>query len=356
MFGIEDLESEGGDCREVSSSSPAFWPAWIWKASSDASRSSFWRSSVENWIPDVKIMQCIRPYVAPGRIAWPCGKCDACRVNRRRIWTHRIMLEAAQHAENGFVTLTYDPKCEPVGLVPADLQGWIKRVRRGLGERKVRYYAVGEYGELAGRPHYHVALFGLGCGGGPFQLVRGGGRECRCLACSVVRGSWNYGAIKGHTMVGTLEEKSAAYIAGYVLKKLGSTWDDKCGLQRPFVRMSLKPGIGAGAIPDVASAVMQYNLEKKGDVPIGLRHGGSIMPLGRYLRRQLRAQCGLPEDCPEEVIEAYRQGLLPVFQYADAVSHGDSALWKASVQDAFEQVNDQANRNIAARSKRKGSI
>lgn len=157
-------------------------------------------------------------------------------------------------------------------------------------------------------------------------------------------------------MVGTLEERSAAYIAGYVLKKMNGTWDATLGIRAPFCRMSLKPGIGAGAIPDVASVMMQYRLEEKGDVPIGLRHGRTIMPLGRYLRRQLRAQCGLPEDCPEEVIEAYRQGLLPVFQYADAVGKGNSSLWKAAAQDAFSQVNDQANRNIRARSIRKGSI
>lgn len=156
-------------------------------------------------------------------------------------------------------------------------------------------------------------------------------------------------------MVGTLEERSAAYIAGYVLKKMNITSVDTCRVA-PFARMSLRPGIGAGAVPDVASAVMQWKLEEKGDVPIGLRHGSRVLPLGRYLRRHLRLQCGLDEDCPEEVIEALRTGLLPVFDYASSVSSGSPYLFKAACQFAFEEVNGQVNRNMAARNMRKVTV
>jgi hypothetical protein len=156
-------------------------------------------------------------------------------------------------------------------------------------------------------------------------------------------------------MVGTLEEKSAAYIAGYVLKKMNTTSVDTSRVA-PFARMSLRPGIGADAVPDVASAVMQWKLEEREDVPIGLRHGASVMPLGRYLRRTLRLQCGLDENCPEEVIEALRTGLLPVFDYASATSSGSPHLFKAACQYAFEEINGQVNRNMSARNMRKATV
>lgn len=157
-------------------------------------------------------------------------------------------------------------------------------------------------------------------------------------------------------MVGRLEERSAAYIAGYVLKKL-KTSSSISGRHPEFARMSLKPGIGAGAVPDVASAVMQWKLEERnGDVPVGLRHGSAVLPLGRYLRRKLRLQCGLPEDCPEHVIEALRTGLLPVFDYADAVcSHPTMARFKKEVvKNAIHEVNMQLGNNLMAKTRIKG--
>jgi hypothetical protein len=156
-------------------------------------------------------------------------------------------------------------------------------------------------------------------------------------------------------MVGTLEEKSAAYIAGYVLKKILCT---PCDTSRvpPFARMSLKPGIGAGAIPDVASVMMQLKLEEKlSDVPGGLRHGNNIWPLGRYLRRLLRQQVGLPVNAPEATLEALRQGLLPVFEYAAANAKGSSDLFDASLKAAFLELNGDYNWRLANR-KPRGTI
>jgi hypothetical protein len=44
--------------------------------------------------------------------------------------------------------------------------------------------------------------------------------------------------------------------------------------------MSLRPGIGAVALMPVISSLRPYNRM----VPVGLGHGGRILPLGRYLR------------------------------------------------------------------------
>lgn len=84
-----------------------------------------------------------------------------CRLNRRRLWTHRLLLEQLKHGDSCFLTLTYDEKHLPEGgsLVPKHAQDFLKRLRSKTN-LKLRYYLVGEYGEDTERPHYHVALFG----------------------------------------------------------------------------------------------------------------------------------------------------------------------------------------------------
>lgn len=155
-------------------------------------------------------------------------------------------------------------------------------------------------------------------------------------------------------MLGTLEERSAQYIAGYVVKKMTRPDDPRLlGRLPEFARMSLKPGIGAGAIPDVASALMQYKLEASGrDVPNSLRHGSRLLPLGRYLMKRLRLECGLDEKAPEHVIEALRAGLLPVFEAALAVAPGQTraAYRRELIRQAIEAENEQPGRNVAAKS------
>lgn len=79
--------------------------------------------------------------------------------------------------------------------------------------------------------------------------------------------------------------------------------DPRLGNRHPeFARMSLKPGIGAGVLENVASVITRYNLlTREGDVPVTLAHGGHQMPLGRYLRKKLRKHLGLDERSPHVV-------------------------------------------------------
>ena len=98
-------------------------------------------------------MKCTSP-VLLGVHPVPCGQCQACRINRRRVWVHRMMLEAGQYKDNTFVTLTYSPENEPDGssLEPKHTQDWLKRFRKAIAPLRVRYYLVGEYGEQSWRP------------------------------------------------------------------------------------------------------------------------------------------------------------------------------------------------------------
>lgn len=231
-------------------------------------------------------MLCIHPYRPTDNVEYPCGKCRACAVNRRRMWTARIVLEATTHPYNAFVTLTiadvprghHGPPCrEAYELNPALLRAFIRKLRaRGF---KVRYFACGEYGEANGRPHYHVALFGM-----PAESV------------GEFERAWGYGAVH----VGSLTKQSAQYIAGYVCKKIGSTSDS--GIRFPeFSRMSKHPALGATAISAIAA---QFNAssarEGAEDVFAAVRISGSILPIGQYARRLARVACGMDPNMSQE--------------------------------------------------------
>jgi len=242
------------------------------------------------------VMLCKNPFIKGTGEAYGCGQCLPCRLNRRRIWTHRIMLEAAQYADNCFVTLTYDNERMPANgsVEPVECQLWLKRLRDRISPLKVRYFLVGEYGDQTQRPHYHAALFGFpNCSYGQTRRFRNSDRPC-CGVCEIVRTTWG----KGHIGLGTLEPESAAYIAGYVTKKMTSPDDPRLHGRHPeFARMSLRPGLGGDAVHEIASETLRF-LENMGDVPTALRHGKTIWPLGRYLTRRLRQLTGRPLNAP----------------------------------------------------------
>ena len=246
--------------------------------------------------------------------AFGCGQCLPCRVNRRRIWTHRIMLEAAQYSDNSFVTLTYDEEKLPsdLSVSPKILSAFVKRLRKAYPNR-LCYFGVGEYGDQTMRPHYHLALFNFAsCARGQTRFSRHG-TPC-CDQCSMVAQAWGFGGV----MLGTLEPKSMAYVAGYVTKKMTSVEDERLEGRLPeFARMSLRPGIGLGMMDELASTLMEYKLDEKMiDVPTSLQHGSKQWPLGRYLRRKLRARIGRDERTPFEEIQKRKEEMQPLREIA----------------------------------------
>lgn len=222
------------------------------------------------------------------------------------------MLEAVQHTDNAFVTLTYaDEHLPGMGsLEPKHLRYWLDAMRKVIGYGKLRFYAVGEYGDETNRPHYHVALFGFPpCKYGRSRYSEAGGRQNCCSVCDTVRDTWG----RGNIDVGELTESSAQYIAGYVLKKLNRTDDPRLrpGCWPEFSRMSKQNGgIGAGFIDEYASTLMTFNLEDaSADVPSALRHGSRLLPLGGYLHRRLRKRVGRDEKTPPEVLQQRKEEL-----------------------------------------------
>lgn len=254
------------------------------------------------------------------------------------------MLEAAQHADNCFATLTYsDEKLESVSLIPRHLTLFLKRFRKEFG--KFRYYAVGEYGDVTERPHFHLALFGVP------TCVWGRTRKERvscCFHCDRMQRVWGYGKCD----LGTLDPGSARYVSGYVTKKLTRPDDERLEGRHPeFSRMSTRPGIGAGMMDEVASQLMSLNLDTElDDVPAALTHGRQAWPLGQYLRRRLRTRIGRDEKAPLATIKKLEEKLLPLRQaaYASAPAGFKTFAFKGAVMDAGKQarVNQQARMKI----------
>lgn len=180
----------------------------------------------------------------------PCGQCIGCRLERSRQWAVRCMHESSMHADNCFITLTYDDDHVPhdYSLNYRHFQLFMKRVRKSYS--RVRFYMCGEYGETYSRPHYHACLFGLRFSdlypwrksGAGFQLYRSPSLESL----------WPYGSCE----VGDVTFESAAYVARYIMKKVtGINAEEHYKIVEPstgeiydrvpeFTRMSLKPGIG----------------------------------------------------------------------------------------------------------------
>lgn len=275
-----------------------------------------------------------------------------------------MLLESFFHDAVSFVTLTYSDECLPKGgtLAPGDAQKWLKRLRKALYPRKVRFYLVGEYGDQSERPHYHAAIFGLaGCLHFPLAEQKFDRRKCQCQSCAIVRSTWNNEKAKtgGITDCAHLTRESAQYICGYVTKKMTKKDDARLRGRFPeFARSSNRPGIGAQAMEKLTDFVLSEDgandLILTGDVPRSLRHGGKKLPLGRYLRRKLREYAGFKEvggqkevlqQIKKEVSELLR-GVLDIEKYSS-----NPEVRKAQVKAALEKVNGQKIRSLEARHK-----
>lgn len=286
-------------------------------------------------------MLCRNPFIKNGA-AYGCGQCRPCRVNKRREWTHRLMLEAAQWQENCFLTLTYEDGQLPISatgyptLNPLHLQLWLKRFRKMISPLRLRFYAVGEYGDQTERPHYHSAMFNCPtCKRGRTKKDVRTGRplwyDC-CEVCRAVGETWTHGDVD----LGSLTTESAQYICGYTVKKLNKDHPKLRGREPEFARMSRRDGgIGVGFMDDVASVLLEHNLENMPDVPTSLRHGSRVMPLGRYLRRQLRKRVGMAENAPESTIEAVKEEMREV---REAAFNNSESLKKAVIRAGDNRV------------------
>lgn len=181
----------------------------------------------------------------------PCGQCSGCRLERSRMWAIRCHHEASLYENNVFVTLTYNDKHLPTDMSVdvKELQGFMKRLRKHYSGQKIRFYGCGEYGDQYGRPHYHALLFNHEfTDKEPWKKLK----ENMLWRSPILEKIWPY----GHSSIGTVNFKSAGYVARYIMKKINGdpasehyAYTDQYGeihQRKPeFTNMSRKPGIGA---------------------------------------------------------------------------------------------------------------
>lgn len=116
------------------------------------------------------------------------------------------------------------------------------------------------------------------------------------------------------------------------------------GRHPEFARPSLRPGIGQSAMHEVASQLMAFNLEEsQGDVPSSLRIGKRVMPLGRYLRRELRKMVGHAPEAPQATLDAMAKQMRPLRE-AQMAYPG-----KKSFASVITEAADQAVLNMETR-------
>lgn len=297
-------------------------------------------------------MLCRNPFLH-GIVPYGCGQCLPCRINRRRQWTWRQVFESLCHESSCFVTLTYGPDTLPDGgnLEPRDLQLFLKRLRFHLGSGRVRYVAVGEYGEKTYRPHYHLSLFGMS--GHSVHNAR----SAVSTGEQLIKRSWDLGFVG----LGDFNEKTAQYVSSYVVKKLADRTDPVIGNLVPeFGRMSRRPGIGGEAVKVIAKALCDNGhgmalLEETGDIPHELQIGRRKIPLGRYLLAKLREAVGFT---PEYIAEIKQKGayessveMLALLDRAFAVEAVPSPK-SAYLLDASQKIANVEARSKVWRSKR----
>lgn len=86
-----------------------------------------------------------------------CGKCFNCLSNRRDSWLYRLLHESLDSFASYFVTLTLDDEHYDGNVHKSHLQKFFKTIRNVLPSFK--YYAIGEFGSITKRGHYHAIIF-----------------------------------------------------------------------------------------------------------------------------------------------------------------------------------------------------
>lgn len=178
-----------------------------------------------------------------GFLSFPCGGCRDCRLSKAREWAIRCHHETSMHADNCWLTLTFEH--DPVTVSKTDLQVFFKSLRHA--GHSFSYYAVGEYGEKLSRPHYHVCLFGTDFPDKyPWSRSKGG----LLYRSPKLEKSWPH----GHALISELTLENAGYTARYTMKKIngekaeGHYVKDYHGIDvkvhPEFALMSLKPPVG----------------------------------------------------------------------------------------------------------------
>lgn len=249
-----------------------------------------------------------------------CGGCYACRINDRRVWTGRLLLESFFYPESSFVTLTYEDASVPRNddgqqvLVKKDYKRFIRQFSRSSFGPNFRWYGVGEYGDDSQRPHYHFILFGVGIGWHQ-EVERSWSKPIKAKNITekmvrerrIIREGNRHFQLQGFVSMSPLVPERCAYVCGYVVKKMTAEDDTRLKGRPPEFRSMSKQygGIGCSGLGWLADMQMTnagcQALAQRKDVFDAIKVEGKVWPIGEYLRDQLRDLAGVPKEYRERL-------------------------------------------------------
>lgn len=278
-------------------------------------------------------MQCTKPIrlqtktilqTFPEGLEVPCGKCTACRIKKSQEWSLRMLHELDSYKDAVFITLTYKGEEYDNGsLCKPDLQKFFKRLRKNLGDKKIRYFACGEYGELKRRPHYHAIIFGLSLRPDDKQLINN---------------AWQLGNIQ----FGVAEPASIRYVAQYIDKKFSGIQgyeEYQAQNREPVFRLS-SLGLGKKFCDANAEQIIQQKC---------LTINGIKQSIPRYYLKRL----GIPTDSLKD--ESYIKECDVVAHYS-GLSHSRDEAYRIlppdeviKIEEGIKTAKQQHDKNLIAR-------
>lgn len=235
----------------------------------------------------------------------PCGKCDHCLEKKAKEWSHRMVLESKVHSKMAYLTLTFNDESiikNGPNLVKREMQLFLKKLRKALNGRKIRYFIVGEYGPRNLRKHYHVILYNVD--GTDYH----GNYERLKRKIPIIPGDSDWHVIHyiwekyGFSKIEKPKGGCFHYLSGYVAK-ISKRRDEieRAGLEPEFRMMS--KGLGSEFIRRFGNRI-KYKKEKRPNMPLHYfeyayqcKKTGKTKKvargLGRYLKNKLHDQIGM---------------------------------------------------------------
>lgn len=192
-----------------------------------------------------------------GRVV-PCGKCLICRHNRSAEWAIRLSHELESYKDATFLTLTYTQEEVPISdfgittLKKEDVIKFIKRLRKKISPKKIKYFLVGEYGTKTNRPHYHIIIFGWKPERKDLEKIGG------YFKSGEMSKTWG----KGNVIVGSVEANSIYYVAGYMVKDNYITDLELVAKEEQY--MSCSKGIGEEYVKNNTERIKELDVTKNG--------------------------------------------------------------------------------------------
>lgn len=291
-----------------------------------------------NWI---NFMKCTSPtWLKEMKMYVPCGWCKNCLMQRKSEWAMRMQHELLYWKNASFITLTYDDQNLPMSekniywptLRKTDLQKSIKRIRKEIYPKKIKYYMCGEYGPKTQRPHYHGIIYGL-------DYIK----DVEVIIRNWDMCDWNEERIE--KSIQSVNYDACSYVAEYVLKKINDRDDEEygpTGREKPFRIQS--NGLGKQFAIEEKNRIINNKLTSRGVAKTVPRY---------YLKVHGMKACDIIPENERLNREADKNFKILGVHNTNVELYGSSnvAYWRSLHYYIKRQKDKQRDRNLQSRLK-----